>query len=132
MHGDSPKVDDSLKGTNAQDVCMERGDKRSPQNSPAKPPPKVPKVDPPPVRDSKELGPDEVATWDLGGAGDCGLRCFAAANSVRNGPPKDQVSAKISRVALSLRTKAAAWLEAHQGEWVLEWFRDAEPIFRSH
>ena len=118
MHGDSPKVDDSLKGTNAQDVCMERGDNRSPQNSPAKPPPNVPKVDPPPVRDSKELGPDEVATWDLGGAGDCGLRCLAAAKSVRNGAPKDQVSAKISRVALSLRTKAAAWL--------LEWFRDAE------
>lgn len=40
---------------------------------------------------ASELGPDQVAVWDLGGMGDCGYRVLSAVQSSRNGKAKADV-----------------------------------------
>ena len=93
---------------------------RNAGSSPTKPP-KAQRVE-----DVCGLGPDGVQLWDLGGFGDCGFRCLAAGNAMRQGAVPSKVKDKIAKVALSLRTKATDWLENNQGAWVLEWYSDAE------
>ena len=93
---------------------------RNAGSSPTKPP-KAQRVE-----DVCGFGPDGVQLWDLGGFGDCGFRCLAAGNAMRQGAVPSKVKDKIAKVALSLRTKATDWLENNQGAWVLEWYSDAE------
>ena len=105
-----------------------RGEKhdRTGVPSPNKPP-KAQRVDPstsPLV--SGSAGPDGAKLWDLGGFGDCGFRCLAGSNALRLGATVEKLEPKIAKVALSLRTKAADWLEGNQAAWVLEWYPDAD------
>ena len=105
-----------------------RGEKhdRTGVPSPNKPP-KAQRVDPSssPL-ESGSAGPDGVKLWDLGGCGDCGFRCLAGSNALRQGATVDKLEPKIAKIALSLRTKAADWLEGNQAAWVLEWYPDAD------
>ena len=68
---------------------------------------------------SGATGPDDVKLWDLGGFGDCGFRCLAGSNALRQGATVAKLEPKIAKVALSLRAKATDWLDGNQAAWVL-------------
>ncbi|CAE7226261.1 unnamed protein product, partial [Symbiodinium sp. CCMP2456] len=126
----APTVIDASLPESSQEIEMDakRGEKhdRKAVPSPTKPH-KAARIEPESThQESDSLGPDEVKMWDLGGVGDCGFRCLPASNAVRQGATPEQLQPKIGKVALSLRTRAAEWLESNQGAWALEWYADAD------
>ena len=71
-------------------------------------------------------GPHGVPVQDYGSnGGDCGLRCLAATQALRNGIPADQVQAKIAKLAQSLRVKVHLWLQENKG-WRDAWSADPD------
>ena len=109
----------------------------SPQKDYNKPKTKLAKVDAPAATSSSPngpslttTGPDGVLAWDLGGHGDCGFRCIGAIQATRNKASVQQVEAKVSTLAISLRAKAVAWLRDNQG-WLDAWAIDRDATVRS-
>eukprot|EP00439_Symbiodinium_sp_Y106_P000658 s307_g1.t1 len=109
----------------------------SPQKDGNKPKPKQAKVDAPAATSSPSkgpslttTGPDGVQAWDLGGNGDCGFRCIGGIQAVRNKVTVEQVEAKVSTLAISLRAKAVAGLRENQG-WLDAWAIDRDATVRS-
>lgn len=73
----------------------------------------------------KDVGPGKVRCWDLQGSGDCGFRAICAANALKHKGKPEEIQAKISKLAVSLRAKACIWLRQEQS-WRETWFPDPE------
>ena len=77
--------------------------------------------------DSKDgMGPENLPQWNLGGYGDCGFRCVAAVNSLRNGKSIEEIEKHAVKIALSLRAKAHVILQETRDQWHESWFVDPE------
>lgn len=73
----------------------------------------------------KDVGPGKVRCWDLQGSGDCGFRAICAAYALKHKGKPEEIQAKISKLAVSLRAKACIWLRQEQS-WRETWFPDPE------
>ena len=132
---DDEDVDDPYMTTEEQaDADMSApGVKRGAENSPEKPKSrfKTPKVgnisaDQVVFGSKGENGPENLAQWDLGGYGDCGFRCVAAAISIRNRKSKAETEKIAEKLALSLRTKSLVVLQESRKTWQDTWLVDPE------
>ena len=70
-------------------------------------------------------GPHGQRLWDLSGTGDCGFRCLSAHAALRNGKSEQDISSKIDKLALSLRTKVQVWLKGNNS-WRNSWYHDSD------
>ena len=77
------------------------------------------------VQPRGNVGPDACPVWDLQGDGDCGFRILAAQSARRNGAAVPDIEAKISKLALSLRTKCVVTLKGNSA-WRTSWFVDSD------
>ena len=109
------------------DMCTA---KRTALDSPeGKQPPKIRKAENPLNQDNHNhgKGPSGVPTWDLGGNGDCGFRCIAAVNAMKDNkkPKKQDIATIAEKLALTLRVKTTMFLKGDQ-EWRENWWPDPE------
>ena len=58
-------------------------------------------------------GPNDQQLWDLLGNGDCGFRCLSAHAALRNNKKELDITQKIGKLAISLRTKVQVWLKGN-------------------
>ena len=131
---DSPNDEDQKMQPADDDADMNAvGVKRGPAASPekSKERAKTSKTDstgsktpPDDVKDGN--GPENLLQWDLGGYGDCGFRCVAAVNSLRNGKSREDIEKHKVQLALSLRARSRVTLEENREQWNDSWFVDPE------
>lgn len=78
-------------------------------------------------RDPPKTGPQGVSVWDLKGAGNCGFRCLAAINAIRDKrkPTKDDVENMVEKLAITLRTKTVGHLK-QDDSWTENWWADSD------
>ena len=71
-------------------------------------------------------GPHGVPLRDHGSnGGDCGLRCLAVTQALRNGMDAAHAAEKAEKLAQSLRVKLHFWMDGHKG-WREAWSQDPE------
>lgn len=132
----SPTLLDTQRDSNSDVEMQTPGEKRGPADSP---PTKQPSKharrtdgkgsgsegnngqDPP------KTGPQGVSVWDLKGAGNCGFRCLAAMNAIRDKrkPSKVEVENMVERLAITLRTKTVGHLK-QDNSWTDNWWADSD------
>ena len=78
-------------------------------------------------RDPPKTGPQGVSVWDLKGAGNCGFRCLAAMNAIRDKrkPSKVEVENMIDKLAITLRTKTVGHFK-QDNSWTHNWWADSD------
>ena len=116
--------DDEMNGNGAPGQPPGKRKEQVKTNSPAKTG-KAAKVEGSKTKDSLLLGPNGVERWDLGGTGDCGFRCLAAQQALRNQMPDNKAEEKAVKLGLSLRALAQVQLSTHS-EWQQGWYQDPE------